>query len=214
MSTHKPYADILLFAQVFSCMYSAPAIMLVLSLMTVSPSMALNNIEIETVISCDSYVMGEIENITDTKYYLFTNNRSATDTIFIVLCPTNNATNFDTLLYIYDEKLNPLGYNDTGYGCMNRQSQIILFEPSFNNSTYIVQIAGNNAEYGEYHMQISCMSTVNTTTYFTTSQPTNNPTIISSINQTEFPSQHPRSSQTYAPTYYPTHLPTYDSTGL
>ena len=129
-------------------------------------------------VTCDSQIIGQTHGPSDIDYYLFINDNS-NSTIFIDLCPTPNATNFDTILNIYDEQLDLLDTNDTGNGCNNKQSQII-FQP-LNSDNFIIGVTGSNSEYGQYQMDITCMrsnttsTTPNSTDYYTTIQPTSAP---------------------------------------
>lgn len=136
------------------------------------PYISIADIHIESTVSCNSIVIGQITNSTDTKYYSFINNNSQVDQVDIDLCSSINDTNFDATTNIYDEKMTATGYNDTGDGCNNHGSSQILFQPSSKIQRYIFEIAGNHSKY---QIKILCISTVKTTTYYTTSEPTESP---------------------------------------
>ena len=133
------------------------------------------SVSIETTITCNSYISGTIASSNDIKYHLFDNTiigNNETLSVLLDLCPSSNASTFDTIIYLYDYELNILNMNDNSNNCNNYQSQL-LFKPI--NNQYLIGIGGSNSEFGTYRMKVSCNNTQKNmnqpTAYHTTNAP-------------------------------------------
>ena len=120
------------------------------------------NIPIETTITCNSHISGQTNSSNDINYYLFNNSinkYNETYSVLFDLCPLSNASTFDTIIYIYDQNLNIMDYNDNSENCMEQQSQI-TFHSMYQQ--FLIGITGNNSEFGTYFLNVSCNSHQNT----------------------------------------------------
>lgn len=101
------------------------------------------------LIKCDETVNGSTTINDNIHRYSFQCNTSSS-TITINACKSN----YDTMLYLYDENNNTIASNDVGFHCNGPQSE--LYYAPLNIGNYSIGIGGYNKSYGQYIMQISC----------------------------------------------------------
>ena len=129
---------------------------------------------IETTITCGSYISGATYSSNDIDYYLFNksmNEYNETYSVLFDLCPLSNPSTFDTIIYIYDQNLSIIDYNDNGDACPGYQSQIV-YHLSYDE--FIVGITGKNSEFGIYFLNVSCeihQNAIHPTIFATTVEP-------------------------------------------
>ena len=162
-----------------------PSIYFFSGLVLLSPCYASNvSVPIEAIIECDSYISGTIQSSDDIKYYLFDDvimlGYNNTYSVSIDLCTSQ----FDTIIYLYDDNLNIIESNDNSEQCDNNHQSQLQFEPVATFSTnYIIGIGGSNSEFGTYHIKVDCdinetmpvFTTFMTTDYEPTNPPSTTP---------------------------------------
>ena len=130
-------------------------------LLILSQCHALNlSVPIEGIINCDANISGTIASSNDIKYYLFddnyTLNKNDAYSVLINLCPSPIASQFDTIIYLYDNELNVIDSNDNSKECDDERQSQLQFESATFSTKYIIGIGGSNSEFGTYHMSVDC----------------------------------------------------------
>eukprot|EP01084_Bolivina_argentea_P002505 4628_1 len=132
----------------------------ILSLILLSTFCNAQSLSVEGVINCGDVVDGETTKSDNTHYYLL---NVYNDSIY--LFADSCESNYDSDIYLYDENMDLLIFNDFSEwdDCGKYQSH--LFYGPLSTGMYIVAITGFEHSYGNYSMEIYCTS-ADTDTYF------------------------------------------------
>ena len=114
---------------------------------------------IQANITCGDTVYGTTTQSDTIHYYHFLS--TSNDSSYLTANTCNDGTNYDTDIYIYDQNVTELMYNDGEESCSWKSR--LTYGPVLLNKQYLIAITGYEYDYGSYSMEVSCFEKITKT---------------------------------------------------